>query len=155
MEDPIASRTLLDAGRVLDHAPVGFCIFDADQHCVYANPWLLDALGVEATAIHGRDIDDVLAGADRPLGASIDEVIGSGTSHIEAPVLLTLPGDQPTSLQLKLSPVKSGEGRVEGASCLVQNVSDQYQAIEDSDEWQRLTGVILDAVPALISYIDR
>ena len=79
MEDPIASRTLLDAGRVLDHAPVGFCIFDADQHCVYANPWLLDALGVEATAIHGRDIDDVLAGADRPLGASIAEVIGSGT----------------------------------------------------------------------------
>jgi PAS domain S-box-containing protein len=67
---------------VLDHAPVGFAVFDRRMRLLYANPAFASVHGLAPQDHTGRTVDDLLPPSDlTAIKPGIDEVLRTGTVH--------------------------------------------------------------------------
>lgn len=74
---------------VLDHAPVGFAVFDRRMRLLYANPAFASVHGLPPHDHTGRTVDDLLSPSDlTAIKPGIVEVLRTGTVHRVVEILV-------------------------------------------------------------------
>ncbi len=110
--------------------PVGFCTFDLKFRYLFVNEWLAALNGLSAEDHLGRTIHQVIphvaAGVEAQLRQVIDtgEPIVGGKVEAETPAY---PGEK-RAFQHTYTAIKDRDDTVIGVSCLVSDISDQFQA---------------------------
>lgn len=144
--------------------------------------WLAALIDSADDAIISKTLDGIITswnkGAERIFGYRADEVIGK-------PVLILIPPDHhneepeilsrikageriehyetirirkdgsPVNISLTVSPIKKPDGQIIGASKIARDISALKHAEETLRQSENQLRLITDAIPALISYVDR
>ena len=129
MSDRGDRQKLLDFGRVFDHLPVGFCVFDADLRYVYANEALAALDGVSSQNHLGRTILEILPHVAPLVMPALHQVMETGEPVVGGVVeakTQAAPGEM-RAFQYTYTVIKGADHAAIGVSCLVQDVTDQRQ----------------------------
>ncbi len=139
MDEDSARRRLLDLGRVFDHMPLGFCVFDADFRYVYVNEALATLNGLPPEGHVGRSIHDVLPHVASFVEVELGRVLTTGKPVISGMVEAETPAAPGVKkvFQHTYAAVMGEGSEVIGVSCLVNDVSSQRRtrdALRQSEE---------------------
>ena len=146
--------------RVFEQAPVAMGVFAGPQHVVeVCNPGL--------QAIWGRTGAQVLG---RPLLEAMPEFRGQGFEQLLADVLRTgVPysaQEVPLRVQLQdeaktlyvnfvYQPLRDGQGDITAVAAVATDITEQVRGRQASEAATRQLQLITDALPVLISYVDK
>ena len=103
--------------------------FDRERRCVYANPAVRQAFGLDPAALVGRTAGSLglPAGIESAVSASADAALSTGAEQAFNCQVAAEPG--PRHFTGRMIPERDGEGRVEAALAIAYDVTDR--AIED------------------------
>ena len=132
LDEPQSSVRSSDFKRLYAIAPVGLCYFDTDLRFLYINQWLARINGLPVKAHLGKTIDDVLKDVALGIVPQLRQVLQTGKpifgGNVEAETPAH-PGESRHYLH-NYYPDKSKDGTVVGVSCVVQDITEHWQAEE-------------------------
>lgn len=145
---------------IVERAEDSIYVLDTDCRVLYANPFACSWLGSSAKEIAGRHLRDLFARpvAER-MAASVARVIECGESlSIEAPIQTpATTGAKPATrwLHTRLIPRKDAAGRVHSVIGISRDITNRRQAETEAREGEKFIRAIINAVPAMVLYVDK
>ncbi len=148
---------LAELVRVFRDVPIGFCTFDLDFRFVFVNEWLAALNGVPADAHLGRTIHEVIPDVAAEVEAQLRQVVETGEPVIGGEVeaeARAFPGEQRIFLHT-CAAIHDADDEIIGLNCLVQDITEQRRAVTAARDRERRHDLLMNSVPALISYLDQ
>ncbi len=143
--------------QVYREAPIGLCYFDRNLRYVFINNFLAELNGISVEEHLGRSIREVIPDVATGVEAQLRHVIETGEPIVGGEVGAETPAHPGfiKSFQHHYYGIKSEAGTVLGVACVVQEITARKQAEEALRESEERLKLIMNAVPAGISYFDR
>ncbi len=112
--------------------PVGLCVFDTDLRYVQINDWLAEINGIPAEEHLGRTIGELIPDVAAGVEAVLRKVIDTGEPVIGGTIIAETPAEQGVQRHFEHGyyPIKSDDGEVIGISCIVEDVTVRFEALE-------------------------
>jgi len=123
---------ILDIHSVYKDLPIGLCCLDTDFRYIHINEWLAKINGMPAEDHLGRTIGELLPKVAAGVVSQFRHVIDTGEPIIGGTVIAETP-DQPgvkRHFEHSYYAIKSNDGEVIGISCVVQDITVRFEALE-------------------------
>jgi PAS domain S-box-containing protein len=154
-----SSQTSADLNRYFSHAPLAIAVVSSERyHFTVANAPYLALISKTYEEVIGKPAFDVLPELESSLKPLLDDVVCTGERYQanEFPLDFIKDGVKTRDFfNFIYEPIKDYRGNVTGVFVTGQKVTDQVEAKLKLQENQHQLRMFADAMPVLISYIDR
>lgn len=151
------ARGARDLKRVIDHLPVGVALVDRDLRVEYLNPSYTRLLGWTTDQVRGRRAAEFLFDAvERGEFLRLIDQLAEPPGEVAARFDALRPDGGRVAVQWQLVPLVDGEGRLDGAIAVVQDIRAEHIARARADALAgRLRALADAAVDDLLATLDR
>ncbi len=123
---------ITEVQRVYKDLPVGLCFFDTDLRFVQINDWLAELNGIPAEEHLGHTIGELIPEVAAGVEAKLRKVIDTGEPVIGGTIVAETPAEPGVKRHFEHSyfAIKSDDGEVIGISCIVEDLTIRFEALE-------------------------
>ncbi|GAA4041131.1 hypothetical protein GCM10022409_28920 [Hymenobacter glaciei] len=146
--------------RVFEQAPVAICVFRGPAYVLeIVNPPMADMLGQPLVELLGKPFFEAVPEVQaQGLRDVLDEVRRTGVPFVAQEQRIHLAhhqADEAGYFNFVYQPLHNEEGQPSGIICIATEVTEQVLARQTTEATAQRLRLLTDALPVLISYIDR
>jgi PAS domain S-box-containing protein len=137
-------------------SPIGGAIFDAECRYVLVNDALAAMIGLPASQLVGRSVQEVLGPLGARIALNLQNVMTSGPPLVNQEVVgaTYAYGGRPRAFLASYFPLADGDGRLLGAAAMVSDVTDQRRTRDELSGANERLSLLARVSTALASCLD-
>ena len=149
-----ASESVVQPEWIYETAPVGLCLLDTELRYVRINARLAAMNGKPASAHIGRRLQEVVPELGLTLEPTLHQILRTGEPILDLEIHGTTPSEAEGFWLCNFHPVKSADGRVQGITCAVHDITALKRAEEEARVLKEYLDTILLNLPVGVAILE-